>query len=91
MCGGSYGISVEIAKLRVEAFNFCNYDYYEPLLFCLSPVEQYADYKFQLKIMFQLVKSSSSLHSDKIINPKVDKPIALRININSARLNVCCN
>ena len=79
---------VEIAKLRVEASNFCNHDYYEPLSFCLSPIEQYSSYKFQLKIMFQLVKPSSSLHTDRMINPKVAKPIALRIDINSARLQV---
>ena len=80
--------STVIAELRVEAYNYCKYDYYEPLYFCLSPVAKYSDLSFQLKIMFQLVKPSSVFSCSKIIDVNTVKPIALQIDICSARLLV---
>ena len=37
--------SILLAELRVEAFNFYSYDLYEPLYFCLKPIEKYKSYK----------------------------------------------
>ena len=79
--------STLLAELRVEAFNFYSYDLYEPIYFCLKPIEKYASYECQLKVMFQLVKPSSVFVTSKSVDNSAVKPIAYQIDINSASFN----
>ena len=81
--------SILLAELRVEAFNFYSYDLYEPLYFCLKPIEKYKSYECQLKVMFQLVKPSSIFVTSKSIDNSTMKPIAYQFDISSASFNVC--
>ena len=77
-----------IASLRVEAFNFYDYDFYEPTYFCLTPVEEYKSYECQLKVVFQLVKPSSIFVYPKNVDVTSVQPIAYQIEVQNANLNV---
>lgn len=77
-----------IADLRVEAFNFYNYDYYEPLCLCLQPKDKNSAYKLQLKIVFQLVKPVAEFVCTAPLDVNQIKPIAYQIEVVSANLDV---
>lgn len=77
-----------IADLRVEAFNFFNYDYYEPLRLCLQSRDGNSTYEMQLKILFQLVKPSAEFVCTTTIDVNKVKPVAYQIEIVSASLDV---
>ena len=77
-----------IADLRVEAFNFFNYDYYEPLHLCLQPRDGNSPYEMQLKILFQLVKRSAEFVCTTTIDVFKVNPVAYQIEIVSASLDV---
>ena len=76
-----------IADLRVEAFNFFNYDYYEPLRLCLQSRDGNSTYEMQLKILFQLVKPSAEFVCTTTIDVNKVKPVAYQIEIVSASLD----
>lgn len=77
-----------LAELRVEAFNFYSYDMYEPIYFCLKPIEKYKSYECQLKVMFQLVKPSAIFVTSNSPDNSTMKPIAYQFDISSASFNV---
>lgn len=77
-----------IADLRVEAYNFYNYDYYEPLSLCLQPKDKDSTYKMQLKIVFQLVKPVAEFVYTAPLDLTTIKPIAYQIEVASANLDV---
>ena len=72
----------------MQAFNFYSFDFYEPIYFCLKPVKKYLKYEFQLRIMFQLVKSTSLFSLPKTVDLLSNYPIAYQIVIDSAEIDV---
>lgn len=77
-----------MAYLKVEASNFSQFDYYEPLEFNLIATEDFTSYDFQLKIMFQLVKPTTQFFVPGRADISNLPPVAYNIEISSASLNV---